>query len=67
MSFAAKWAGKCAECGESFAPGAEIEYEEDSVVLVHKHGAESELLNMIGSKPVDVCHRCFLVHAGECL
>ena len=71
MSFAAKYPGKCGECGRRFQAGEEVEFRyndwsEREIVALHDH-SDSALLDEIGKKPSEVCPRCFLVHKGECL
>lgn len=67
MTFAARWSGKCAGCGERFPVGAEVEFVDGSLVLVHDCGEAFSELMEIGRKQNNACPKCWTVHAGECL
>ena len=63
-SFPAKYPGTCDDCGGEFERGTEIRYSSSD--LVHADPEECSDTISLDSRPMKVCQKCFLVHAGEC-
>lgn len=64
MAFAAKYRGKCADCGEWFPEGTMIHYNDDDEI-VHDDCDDGDIAEL--EETGTPCSDCYLVHKGECL
>ena len=63
MAFAAKWAGTCKECGERWAVGELLKYDNENRI-VHETCPDIEMPTSALGLPL--CKKCWTYHNGEC-
>jgi ribosomal protein L37E len=63
--FAARYHGRCADCGEPIEPGHHVTYEDDELVCAGCVFGDSEPARQPAPRE-RVCPGCWLVHAGSC-
>lgn len=71
-TFAAKYPGTCVRCGERFAVGDPIYYNDNDELVAHLGKCEEkqpdpDLTMTVEEVRAARCPRCFLIHKGDCL